>query len=329
MNHFCTLFDSNYFSRGLAMYRSLAAVAGNDFTLYVYCMDERVYRVLSEMALPALTPVSLAGFETAALLSVKGDRTAAEYCWTCTPHVIRHALDTFGLAAVTYVDADTFFYRSPSLLLEELERSGGSILLTEHRFSSGYEGGIVKGRYCVQFMTFKADELGNGALDWWGDRCLEWCYSHMEEGKFGDQKYLDDWTRRFPGTHVLDHPGGGVAPWNIGRYELLPGDNRLCFREKETDRNFELVFYHFHFLRRYLNGFLDFGHYPLPETVKNLLYRPYVVALEDTGEEISAVDGSFDPHGIAPPAEGLRELLIRLKRRLTGNYVRYTAFRRG
>jgi hypothetical protein len=328
MNHFCTLFNSDYFSRGLAMYRSLAAT-GEDFTLYVYCMDDRVCRILRAMALPGVVPVSLAEFETAALLGVKEDRTVGEYCWTCTPHVIRHALDTFRLAAITYVDADTFFYRPPSLLLEELERSGGSILLTEHRFSSGYEGGIVKGRYCVQFMTLKADERGNAALDWWGDRCLEWCYSHMEEGKFGDQKYLDDWTERFAGTHVLEHPGGGVAPWNIGRYELLSGDDNLCFMEKETHRRFELVFYHFHFLRWYLNGFLDFGHYPLPETVKNMLYRPYLAALEEAGAEIAAVDGSFDPHGITSPAEGVRELLIRLKRLFTGSYIRYQAFRRG
>lgn len=328
MNHFCTLFNSDYFSRGLAMYRSLAA-AGDGFTLYVYCMDDRVYRVLGKMALPGVVPVSLGEFETDALLGVKGERSAAEYCWTCTPRVIRHALDTYRLAAVTYVDADTFFYRSPSLLLEELERSGGAILITEHRFSPGYEGGIVKGRYCVQFMTLKADERGSAALDWWEERCLEWCFSHMEEGRFGDQKYLDDWTERFAGTHVLDHPGGGVAPWNIGNYELISGNDGPCFREKVTARRFELVFYHFHFLRRYVNGFLDFGHYPLPEAVKSRLYRPYLEALEQAGRDIAAVGASFDPHGITAPAAGITELLIRLKRRLTGNYVRYQTFRRG
>lgn len=327
MNSFCTLFNSSYFSRGVAMYHSLATT-GDDIALYVYCMDDRVHRILTEMNLPGLVPVALAEFETAALLRVKGERTVAEYCWTCTSHVIRHALDAFRLTAVTYVDADTFFYRSPSLLLDELNRSGGSILLTEHRFSSGFERGIVKGRYCVQFMTFKADERGNAALDWWRERCLEWCYSHMEGGKFGDQKYLDDWTERFPGTHVLEHSGGGVAPWNIGRYELLVGENRLYFREKQTSRHFELVFYHFHFLRRYTNGFLDFGHYPLPEAVKSHIYRPYLTALEQAGREIAAIDGSFDSHGITAPAEGLTQMLIRLKRRITGNYVKYQAFRR-
>jgi hypothetical protein len=281
------------------------------------------------MELPALKPVPLREFETNALLRVKQERSRAEYCWTCTPHVVRHALDTFCQAAVTYVDADIFFYRSPSLLLEELDHSGGSILLTEHRFSPGYERGIVKGRFCVQFMTFKADVRGNTALDWWGDRCLEWCYSHMEDGKFGDQKYLDDWMTRFPGTHVLNHRGGGVAPWNIGRYELLPGNGPPCFREKETGHCFELVFYHFHFLRRYLNGFLDFGHYLLPGDLKSMVYRPYLIALETAGDQISAAEDLFDPHGITAPAGGMRELLVRFKRRLTGNYVRYAEFRRG
>ena len=74
--------------------------------------------------------------------------------------------------------------------------------------------------YNVQFMTFRRDARGLEALHWWRDRCIEWCYYRVEDGKLGDQKYLDDWPERFDGVHVLEHPGGGLAPWNVENYEL-------------------------------------------------------------------------------------------------------------
>ena len=33
---------------------------------------------------------------------------------------------------------------------------------------------------------------GLKALKWWRDRCLEWCYARIEDGKFGDQFYIED-----------------------------------------------------------------------------------------------------------------------------------------
>ena len=46
----------------------------------------------------------------------------------------------------------------------------------------------------LSVLTFKNDTNGMKALQWWRDRCIAWCYRRMEDGKMGDQKYLDDWT---------------------------------------------------------------------------------------------------------------------------------------
>lgn len=326
MNHYCTLFDSSYLSRGLAMYRSLIDV-GEEFTLYIVCFNDLAYKTLEKMNLPGVVTVPLEEFESEELKIVKPQRSRAEYCWTCTPHVIRYVLDTFRLSAVTYLDADLFFYARPSILLDEMEQSGKSVLITEHRYSRKYEHLIDAGIYCVQFLCFKADRNGMRVLEWWQERCLEWCYDRLEEGRFGDQKYLDGWPERFEGIHVLQHPGGGIAPWNIQRYRIFMRAGKPHLVERVTAQESAIVFYHFHAIRFYNNGDMELGHYSLKREVKKLLYRPYLEKLEENKCEVTRFDSSFDPNGPVPPPKGFVKMLGRLQRRIKGNLFLYKKYR--
>lgn len=322
MINFCTLFDSNYLSRGLAMYQSLADTR-DDFHLYIFCFDEKTFSVLGQMALPYVTLISLKDFETADLLRIKKERDRAEYCWTCTPHAISYALETFRLPSVTYVDADLYFYAKPSILLDEFERSGCSILLTGHNFSPRYSHLAIAGVYCVQFMCFKADTPGMKALRWWQERCTEWCCNRVEDGKFGDQKYLDDWLERFEGVYVLQHPGGGVAPWNVQQYAVSGGPADLNAVPLSGGPSFPVIFYHFHDLRLYIGGGVEMGNYLLDASVRQSLYMPYLERLKAAGKRVQAIDASFDPHGRKSMAGGVRKTLGRFLRRLRGNYIHW------
>jgi hypothetical protein len=326
MRNFCTLFDSNYLSRGFSLYRSLVAT-GEDFRIYVFCLDDTVYTILRRFALDRLILVSLAEFESPELLRVKPGRTKGEYCWTCTSHAIRYALDAFSLHEVTYLDADLFFYTAPSVLLNEFDRSGASVLITPHRYTWRYDISWRSGIYCVQFITFRADERGLRILDWWRERCLEWCYARVEKGKFGDQRYLDDWPTRFPGIHVLDHLGGGVAPWNVQQYDIVRENGRIAGRERSTGRTFDVVFFHFHNVRLLTNGHIDLGDYHLVSSIKRLLYQPYVASLEQAASDIRSIDATIDPHGTRDPSASFLQSLLRLRRRWMGNYLRYDEFR--
>ena len=288
MHNFCTLFDANYLPRALVMYRSLLAT-GESFKLYVVCFDDLALDVLNKLKLANLVAIPLGNFESSALLAIKTQRTAAEYCWTCTPHVIRYVLDTYKLAQVTYLDADLCFYEKPSILLAEFKQAGASVMITDHRYTPRYDQSATSGIYCVQFMTFNADEYGLKVLQWWQDRCLEWCYARFEDGKFGDQKYLDDWPVRFERVHVLQHLGGGVAPWNVQQYGLSRHLDRLYVNE------LPLVFYHFHAYKYYMDGRHDFvSLYFLNSEAVNLLYCPYGLALLKAYEEIYRVAPDFN-----------------------------------
>jgi hypothetical protein len=317
MLNFCTLFDSNYLSRGLALYESLKLVSPG-FHLYVVAFNEECYRYLTTVPEKSLTVIRLTDFENEALLKVKPERTAAEYCWTCTPSIISYCIEQYRLDACIYVDADMIFYHDPRLLLDELKND--SVLITEHRFTKDYDVSATHGIYCVQFMFFKNDSHGLTALHWWRDRCLEWCHAYLEDGKFGDQKYLDDWTTRFEGVHVLKHPGGGLAPWNIQQFSLQNINGELFITDKKNGNVYPLVFYHFHGLKFFTDETVECcaSLYELDTQVKEILYFPYIRDLLKLGKIIHQQTPGLNPHGGRQPSPSSGKTIF--------EYIRNTIF---
>ncbi|MBI2791869.1 MAG: glycosyl transferase [Gammaproteobacteria bacterium] len=273
--NYCTLFNSQYLSRGLALYYSLLKTT-KQFHLYIFAFDEPAYQILKLLNLQHATIISMSEFESQDLLKVKSQRTVAEYCWTCTSSTILYCLQKYHLPEVCYLDADLYFWNDPDVLISEAEDY--SILITEHRYTKEYDNSALSGKYCVQFMYFKNDTNGIEALEWWRAACLNWCYNRVEDGKFGDQKYLDDWTSRFKHVKLLTHLGGGVAPWNVQQYELLAAKNTVLLKEATTGHIFDLIFYHFHGLK-FINNKIDFGGYRLSKTIMDRLYCAYVKEL--------------------------------------------------
>jgi len=322
---FCTLFDANYLARAIALYRSLERVC-DEFTLHAFCMDDRSFEILRRLEAPRLRAVPLAALEQRdpELHAVKGDRTQVEYCWTATPAICLSLLEPdAGVSEVTYLDADLMFFASPEPLFEEL--GDGCVLIVPHRYVPSLRRfEELSGIYNVQFLVFRRTPEGLGALRWWRERCLEWCRAVPEPGRFGDQKYLDDWPDRFEGVRVLQHPGGGLAPWNSARYELRPdgaGGVRVDGRE--------LVFYHYHALRllgegriRTLGRLLRAFHvtdgvvwrsvHPLSRPERELVWEPYLRRLAEAMAEIRRVEPAFR-EGLVEPRKG--DLRIEVGRR--------------
>jgi hypothetical protein len=301
---FCTLFDSNYLVKALVLYRSLERHAPS-FHLTAFCFHDEAKRLLDELALPHLSTVALPELEAfdRELLSVKGDRTPVEYCWTATPALPLYVFgDRPEVNEVTYVDADLMFFSDPEALFSEMDDA--SVLITPHRYAPEYAHQAINGIYNVQFLPFRRDERGLTALNWWHDRCIEWCYYRLEDGKLGDQKYLDDWPDRFPGVHVLRHKGGGLAPWNITQYDVHRApDGRVMVDEDE------LVFFHYHRLqlrRRGPHAWQPPG-YPITPEQRELVYDPYLAELDQAAAVVRAVEPGFAAGFM--PAPPLRERL--------------------
>jgi hypothetical protein len=289
------------------MYESLKKYS-DKFHLYIFAFDDNCLNLLKTLDLDYATIISLSEFEDEKLLEVKVNRSAGEYCWTCTPSVIKYAIQKHNLENCTYLEADLYFFSNPSVLIDEMENK--SILISEHRYTAEYDKSLRSGKYCVQFMTFKNDYAGMMVLNWWRESCINWCYARYEDGKFGDQKYLDDWTTRFDGVHVLKNLGGGVAPWNIQQYKL-------------EDNPFDLVFYHFHGFKFLSNNKVDLGGYKLRKEDIKILYQPYLNHLEKIKFYILTKDKRRDYHGTSSTQKDWKLPLKYFKRLVKRSYTVY------
>ena len=286
MSDYCTLFDSNYLSRGLLMYESLMHHQPAAH-LYIFPFDDQCYSVLKSLNLRNVTLVPLSEFENETLLQLKKVRTRTEYCWTCTPSIVDYVLTVYGAACCTYVDADLYFYGDPTILLNEVPVDY-SVLITAHRYTKEYDQSSTSGIYCVQFITFRNNPNGLSVLAWWKNACIEWCFNIMENGKFGDQKYLDDWPERFKGiVWELKHTGGGVAPWNVQQYRFEKTKGKIIGLELLNNEKFDLIFYHFHAtsfqlrqtpLKEFICLKYVYG-YEIPVDCMQVIYRNYAKKL--------------------------------------------------
>lgn len=295
--NFVTLFNSNYLSRGMVLYESLQKHCP-DFKLFVIAFDDITYNYFQKFPQKNLTVISLSQFEDDKLLAVKPTRSAGEYCWTCTASTVLYVINTFNLDHCVYIDADMCFYSNPQLLFDEW--GDKSVLITEHRYTPQYDQCAISGTYCVQFVGFKNDKDGMLALNYWRDSCIDWCYARAEDGKFGDQKYLDDWTTRFQNVHVLKHLGGGLAPWNMQQYEFKQQNNILIGKEISTGKEFEAVFFHFHGLKIFKDNIasLTGDDYEMNSEALELFYKPYIKDLIRVSADVHRQTGSvFNSNG--------------------------------
>ena len=293
---FCTLFDINYLSRGVAMIQSLQKYLDSS-EFFVVAFDSNTEVALRLLGLPRTRVIALRDFENNELLEAKKGRSPVEYCWTCTPAVIKYVMETFNREVVTYVDADVYFFSDPKIIFSELE--GGDCLITPHWHSGEYDNSQIVGRYCVQFMPFRNTNNGRLVLNRWYQDCLKWCFYDSSTGLLGDQKYLDKWGEMFDGVCETRNRGVGVAPWNINQYSFKQADIGLEVLCNSPSLRTQLVFYHFHGLRITFDNqvVLTGPKYFLDSENFKFIYKPYLDHLKHIECDLKMLDFNLDPHG--------------------------------
>jgi hypothetical protein len=267
MRHYCTIFDSNYLAKGLAMLGSLQKHSSEPVKIHVLAMDRDAYESVMLLTSSDVTVYSMPEFERVTELGeLRKTRTHQEFCWTVGAVFTEFVLNLNGLDEITYIDADCFFFSDPEQAFKEI--GDKSIAITPHRFAKKDEGRLLpNGKYAVQWVTFRG-EVGRRCLQTWAGQVREWCFYRHEDGKFADQKYLDTWCEDYPGEVCeIQHPGVGCAPWNIANFHIAEGP---------TVDAWPLILYHFH---EYLHG-QRLTNWKLRPSDVELIYKPYGEAIE-------------------------------------------------
>ena len=73
--NYCTYFDKNYLSRGLALYNSLLRTHKTKFHLYIVAFDKFTYNFLKKKNFKFITCIYFKNFENRELKKVKKGRT--------------------------------------------------------------------------------------------------------------------------------------------------------------------------------------------------------------------------------------------------------------
>jgi hypothetical protein len=287
--YFCTYFDHYYLSRGLALHYSLMQHCPS-FKLWVVCLSTECYDTLKELNLPNLIPISQQEFEDGdeALVTAKDNRSKIEYYFTCTPSLPLYVLNHFPeVDLITYLDSDLFFFSNPQPIFEEM--GNGSVAIIPHRFSKYLKRYERNGIYNVGWVSFRRDLNGMACLQWWREKCIEWCYDKIEPNRFADQKYLNYWEEMFKGVVIIQHKGSNLASWNISNYTLkFNGSNVFV-------DNDPLIFFHFdsfkkvtpHIYTSSMKYYLAF----VTSLVRNKIFDPYIVVLESFREHDNLFNG--------------------------------------
>ena len=284
---FVTYFNKHYLLKGLAMIESLLNHVPNA-EIWVLAFDEYTIKILNKIHPKQVRVISPKEFEDRDLKKAKKNRSLVEFFWTCSPSLPLYVFKKKSSAEqVVYLDADLFFFSSPEAVIKNMKNK--EILTVKHRYPRSQSNREkTSGIFNVGFQIFKRKPQAIKCLKRWRKQCLSWCYARYENGKMGDQLYLNEWPNLYDKLVISKNLGLNTAPWNVGQYKiaLKKGDVYI-----NSDK---LICYHFHQLD--ILGPKKFDYvlgYKLSSSIKKYIYKPYSSALTKQYKTVKKIDPGF------------------------------------
>ena len=276
----CTYFDKNYLSKFLTCRESIIEHEKN-VIFYCLCIDDFSYNYLKQFNKKDIQLISLKEIEEKylSLKYAKKNRQTVEYYFTLSPFLPLYILENFNVDIINYIDSDLYFFETPRNIINLLKDN--SIIIVEHGIKTQRFG-----KFNVGWLTFRNNALSKSCLKEWGNDCINWCYDYVEEEKYADQKYLDQWPKKFNKIKILS-PSYNVAPWNVNNSDVKIKQKKLYINEEK------LIFFHFHWLfiskKMFSSGFSIYNK-KISKTLIKHLYKPYIKRLENVKKEVNVIE---------------------------------------
>lgn len=281
--------DANYLLKAVVYYKSLYKYYKN-FTLHIFCFDDVTLKTLKKLNLKNVVLYNQDDFETEELLALKKSKKRSyEYYWAINAYITKFVMDKVKPESVLFSDCDCMFFDSPEIIFNEAKAA--DVLIQPNNFSIfSVKDFIPVGYYCSSFVFFRNNKNGHRVLNDWHNKCMNWCSSTFENGKFGDQKYLDEWRIKFRKVNEVANPGANVAPWNVQKFDVGKVKGKVVLNGK-----WPLIYYHFHSFRINFknNKYVITGDrnnsYEINKYVIDNIYKPYIKMMISTLKTIKRI----------------------------------------
>ena len=294
-------FSENYASRAALLGRSLKPYL-NGGQIHAMVTD----RVANEIAVRE-------GFKVYHMSEIEQSRnfhdwdkkTFAEKLFTLGPAFTFRVIA--GLPAgrrVLYLNSDIFFLGDPHNLWETPE--SWDVQLFPHHYSLINKIRLKKfGELNAGAMAITKSEESLKVIENWANQCASWCFDRAENGKYADQKYLEDFERWSVKVSVAKSKAMNLASWVSGA-------------KKEDFQN--CIFYHFHGLVAQ-GEYIVLPHLQYLRLAKKLekdMHRDYLKKLESLDSELG-IKASLSPRNSA--SRPMKYWILFFLSRLTGQVV--------
>lgn len=299
--------DVSYVARAVSLIQSLRN-RGEESNILFFSLDDIAHQIMKELAPKGVQVVTLDKLEGRfeGLAEAKMTRSPMEYVFTLTPFLFLYAMKSSKPEdLLVYLDADLYFLSSPGEILSEV--AGSDIGIVPHFYPSNLKKRLQKyGVFNVGWVGIRNSENGRACAEWWGERCLEWCYDTPLDGKYADQGYLNQVPMLFKGVKILENRGFNLAPWNVSGQKISKdGQGRVLVGDQTP-----VTFFHFHGLKRFgkwmITSQLNYRS-PASNELIDLVYKPYLRSLKRAEELVSNHTSSQKAPKLAR-GRGLRKL---------------------
>jgi hypothetical protein len=246
----------------------------------VVALDRDTREFVSRLDFPCVDIFSVADVEDSIpeLKIAKTNRSEIEYLFTLTSALPNFIFMIYPNSTfVVYADADLFFFDNPEKCILALNEKD-NVLLTSHNFAEKNLDLKIYGEFNTGFIVFRNSIDGIRVANWWLERCLEWCNDIVENGKFADQKYLENFSSIAPGVRISQDFGLNLGPWGLNSLRQITSRNGSVFVNGKS-----LFAFHFSGLRWNGNfAILGASSYRLKvsKLVFGLIYEPYLRSIQ-------------------------------------------------